>query len=51
MMASENGRDTLKTLGKRNKYLTSVNIFKFLIIIITITISSVKSVYQSSDKC
>lgn len=50
MMASKNGRDTLKTLVKGNKYLASIRLFKFLTIII-ITISSVKSVYQSSDKC
>lgn len=33
-MASKNGRDTLKKLEKRNKYLGSTYILKFLIIIV-----------------
>lgn len=49
-MASKNGRDTFKTLEKRNKNLASINLLKFLVTIIII-ITSVKSAYQSSNKC
>ena len=42
-MASKNGRDALKRLGKGKKYLGSIYLLKFLITIIII--SSVKSVY------